>query len=87
VAPQGEDPTRERFPSDAGDTFSPLTAARTLAGLVVAPLLDPERAARLTLDREPGAPTFEGVLHELVAETWGGGPDASPRLAALRRVA
>ncbi len=86
AAPQGENSTRERFPSDAGDTFSPLTAARTLAGLIVAPLLDRERAARLTLDREPGAPTFDGVLRDLVAATWGGGPDASPRLAALRRV-
>jgi len=86
AAPQGEYPTREQFPSEAGDTFSSLTAARTLAGLIVAPLLDRERAARLTLDREPGSPTFDGVLHDLVAATWGGGPDASPRMAGLRRV-
>jgi hypothetical protein len=86
AAPQGEYPTRERFPSEAGETFSPLTAARTLAGLVIDPLLERERAARLTLDREPDAPTFERLLHDLVSATWGGGPDATPRLAALRRV-
>ena len=85
AAPQGENPTRERFPSEAGDTFSPLTAARTLADLVVAPLLDPARAARLTLDPEPGAPSLDDVLHALVAQAWSAGAEA-PRMAALRRV-
>jgi hypothetical protein len=86
-APSGTAPTRERFPSDAGDTFSPLTAARSLAGLIVHPLLDPERSARLALPRGAGALTLQAVQRRLVSETWGALPDASPRLAALRRVA
>jgi hypothetical protein len=87
AAPSGTAPTRERFASEAGATFSPLTAARALAGLIVHPLLDPERAARLTLPRGPGALTLQVVQRRLVSETWGALPDAAPRLAALRRVA
>jgi hypothetical protein len=84
--PSGTPPTRERFPSDAGATFSPLSAARSLAGLIVHPLLDPARAARLTLARGPDAVTLQTVERRLVSETWGALPGASPRLAALRRV-
>jgi hypothetical protein len=87
AAPSGTAPTRERFPSEAGATFSPLTAARSLAGLIVHPLLDPERAARLTLARDAGALTLQAVQRRLVSETWGALPDPSPRRAALRRVA
>ena len=86
AAPQGENPTRERFPSEAGETFSPLTAARALADLVVDPLLDPARAARLTIDPAPGSPGFSDLLRSLVAATWGAPPEASSRRAALRRV-
>jgi hypothetical protein len=86
AAPSGTAPTRERFPSDAGATFSPLTAARSLAGLIVYPLLDPERAARLTLARGSDALTLPAVERRLVSETWGALGDATPRLAALRRV-
>jgi hypothetical protein len=85
--PQGERATRERFPSEAGETFSALTAARTLAGLIVAPLLDPARAARLILDDETGAPRFEEVLRDLEAASWGATPERSERFARLRRVA
>jgi len=84
--PQGERPTREQFPSEAGETFSPLTSARTLAGLIVEPLLDPARAARLTLDREAGAPRLDEVLKRLEDSTWGSPAPKSSRLAALRRV-
>ena len=77
--PSGTAPTRERFPSEAGAVFSLLTAARSLCGLVVGPLLDPERAARLTLATGDGALTLTGLLRRLVDATW----DA----AALRRVA
>ncbi|HEY7510648.1 MAG TPA: zinc-dependent metalloprotease, partial [Vicinamibacteria bacterium] len=86
-APSGTAPTRERFPSDAGATFSPLSAARSLAGLIVHPLLDPARAARLTLARGADAVTLQAVERRLVSETWGALPDEAPRLAALRRVA
>jgi hypothetical protein len=85
--PSGTAPTRERFPSEAGPAFSVLTAARSLCGLVVGPLLDPERAARLTLAGGDGALTLTGLLRRLVDATWGAAPDAAPRHAALRRVA
>jgi hypothetical protein len=86
-APSGTADTRERFESESGPVFSALTAARVLAGLVVRPLLEPSRAARLTLPHAAGAPTLDGLLRRLVAATWERAPDASPRHAALRRVA
>src|SRR5262249_11692600 len=85
--PSGTAPTRERFPSEAGPAFSLLPAARSLCGLVVFPLLEPERAARLTLASGDGALTLSAVLRRLVDATWGAKPDAAPRAAALRRVA
>ena len=85
--PSGTAPTRERFPSEAGAVFSLLTAARSLCGLVVGPLLDPERAARLTLATGDGALTPTGLLRRLVDATWGAAPDTAARHAALRRVA
>ncbi len=87
AAPSGRRPTRERFVSEAGATFSPLSAARSLAGLIVGPLLEPERAARLTLAPGHDALGFEDMLRRLVAATWDAPADAAPRLAALRRVA
>ena len=85
--PSGTAPTRERFPSEAGAVFSLLTAARSLCGLVVGPLLDPERAARLTLATGDGALTLTGLLRWLVDATWDAAPDTAARHAALRRVA
>jgi hypothetical protein len=84
--PNNMAPTRERFASEAGAVFSPLSAARILAGLIVQPLLAPEKAARLTLAATPDAPTLGGMLRRLVTATWDAPADASPRLAALRRV-
>ncbi|HEX6737879.1 MAG TPA: zinc-dependent metalloprotease, partial [Vicinamibacteria bacterium] len=78
--------TRERFASEAGPVTSPLSVARALAGLVVQPLLDPERAARLTLAAGPGALPFARVLERLVQATWQAPPETA-RWAALRRVA
>jgi hypothetical protein len=88
-APSGTRETPERFASDAGEAFSALSASRALVGLVVDPLLDSERAARLTAAAAAGqpTPTFDGLLARLVSATWGAAPDKSPRLAALRRVA
>jgi Met-zincin/Domain of unknown function (DUF5117) len=78
--------TGERFGSEAGDVFSPLSAARVLAALVIRPLTDPEHAARLTLRSDTGALTLDAVLGRLVSATWGAAPEKSPRLAALQRV-
>lgn len=85
--PSGTRESREQFPSEAGDAFSLWTAARSLVGLIVDPLLEPERAARLTLPAGREALTLDGLLVRLVGATWGAPPDASPRRAALRRIA
>ena len=87
AAPSGTRATRERFPSEAGEAFSPLAAARSLAGLIVNPLFDPQRAARLTLATGAQALSLDRLLRRLVSATWGAPADATPRLAALRRVA
>jgi len=79
--------SQEQFPSEAGDVFSLWTAARALAGLIVEPLLEPQRAARLTLSSGSGALTLDAMLARLTAATWGAPGDGSPRLAALRRIA
>ncbi len=84
--PNGTAPTRERFASEAGPVFSPLSAARALCSLIVNPLLDPERAARLTLASGPDALTLHALLRRLVNATWGAPADPGPRLAGLRRV-
>jgi hypothetical protein len=85
--PSATRPTRERFASDAGAVFSPLSAARALANLIVRPLLDPQRAARLTLASGPQALTLDGLLRRLIGATWGAAPDAAPSAATLRRIA
>jgi hypothetical protein len=84
--PSGTRRSFEQFPSEAGDAFSKLTAARTLAGLIVQPLLDPQRAARLTLASGPEALTLDAVLSRLLSATWSAPSYASPRLAALQRL-
>ncbi|MEO8431020.1 MAG: zinc-dependent metalloprotease [Acidobacteriota bacterium] len=86
-APSGTRETPERFVSEGGDVFSPFTAARALVGLVVGPLLEPQRSARLTLATGRDALTFDAVLAKLVSSTWGARPDPSARLASLRRIA
>lgn len=86
-APSTMEPTRERFASEAGDLFSPLTAARVLAGLIVHPLLDPERAARLTLAEGADALTLDRLLSRLIAATWGVGDGAERSdLRTLRHI-
>ena len=49
--PNGWAPTRERFSSEAGAVFSPLSAARSLASLIVGPLLDPREGRRASPSR------------------------------------
>ena len=84
--PSGMSPTRERFASESGDVFSPLSAARALCGLIVRPLLSPERAARLTLRGERGAVSLDEVESRLVVATWDARPETDARLAPLQRV-
>jgi Met-zincin/Domain of unknown function (DUF5117) len=86
AAPAGTESGRERFNSEAGATFSVLSAARSLSSLVIVPLLQPDRAARLTLAEGPDALTLTRMLRRLVAATWAVPADTSARAAALRRV-
>jgi hypothetical protein len=86
-APSATRPSRERFVSEAGDAFDPLTAARILAALIVDPLLDPQRAERLDLASGPDALTLDATLARLVAATWDAPAESAPRKASLRRVA
>jgi hypothetical protein len=79
--------SREEIASEAGDRFSPLSAARVLAALVVRPLLDPQRAARLTLATGEGALSFDVVLRRLLEATWEAPLASDARRAALQRVA
>jgi Met-zincin/Domain of unknown function (DUF5117) len=84
-APSGLARSREEFASEAGSVFSPLTAARVLAFLVVRPLLEPARAARLPLTGE--AVTLDALLRRLLEATWEAPPDKDKNRAALQRVA
>jgi hypothetical protein len=85
--PSATRPTRERFVSEGGAAFSPLSAARILTELIVRPLLDPQRAARLTLASGPQAVTLHHAIGRLVEVTWIAPMPASARHAALRRIA
>ncbi|HEY8519307.1 MAG TPA: zinc-dependent metalloprotease [Gammaproteobacteria bacterium] len=68
--------------------FDHLRAARVLASMVIDPLLEPARAARLVAfgDRDPATVTLPEVVETLLARTWHAPPDRNPRHAALRRV-
>ena len=87
AAPNDTPASREQLASEAGASFDRLTAARILAGLVIDPLLEPDRTARLALASGPDALTLDRMLARLLAATWGAPPDASSRLAGLRRIA
>ena len=84
--PSGTMRSQEQFASEAGDAFSLWTAARILAGLIVRPLLEPERAAKLSLASGRGALTLDAVISRLVAATWGAPTTASNRTNPLLRV-
>jgi hypothetical protein len=89
--PFGYDRSVELFGSRTRPAFDELGAARTLATMVVDGVLQRDRAGRLVqfAHRESGALTLGETIDALVAATWrtGGAADATPKLAALRRVA
>jgi hypothetical protein len=72
----------------ADPVFDPLAAARIAAALVIEPLLAPDRASRLVALQARGTTgvTLPGVVNQLIANTWGVQPPASPMQAALLRV-
>ncbi|HEX7252723.1 MAG TPA: hypothetical protein VF376_07570, partial [Thermoanaerobaculia bacterium] len=84
--PSGTMRSQEQFASEAGDAFSLWTASRVLAGLIVRPLLEPERAAKLSLASGRGVLTLDAVISRLVAATWGAPAAASERANKLLRV-
>jgi hypothetical protein len=89
--PFGYDRSVELFGSRTRPAFDELGAARTLATMVVDGVLQRDRAGRLVqfAHRESGALTLGETIDALVAATWrtGGAADATPKHAALRRVA
>lgn len=76
--PPGYGQTRELFPGYTGDTFDPLAAAETAAGLTVGLILHPERAARLVVHhaRNEELPGLSEVIDKLLAFTWKSGVES-----------
>lgn len=68
--------------------FDHLRAARILSALVLEPLLEPARAARLIAlaDRQAGALTLPDVVQAMLVHTWGAPRDADAKHRSLRRV-
>jgi hypothetical protein len=65
-------PDLENFEMPTGYAFDHLAAARTLAGLVIDQLFDPEKAARLIsfADRQPGALTLPETIETVEKRVW-----------------
>jgi hypothetical protein len=78
----------EEFRSAAGYAFDQLSAARTLAAMVVEQLLDAERAARLVsfADRQPNALTLPELLETIIKATWDAPDAATTSLKSIQRV-
>jgi hypothetical protein len=81
-------PVGELFRGRTDPAFDELSAARTLAQMIVDGILQRERAARLVafVTRGPNMLTLGETIDSLVARTWNQ-RDATPKAAALRRVA
>jgi hypothetical protein len=81
-------PVDELFRGRTDPAFDELSAARTLSQMIVDGILQRERAARLVAfaTRAPNMLTLGETIDSLVARTWGQ-RDATPKAAALRRVA
>jgi hypothetical protein len=86
--PPGHGRNRELFRGDTDPALDPLGAAATAAEMVVAGLLQPERAARLVdlHRRDPAQPGLEPVLNALIDRTFPAGVTDPPRLGEIRRV-
>ncbi|MDB4915680.1 MAG: hypothetical protein JWM95_3324 [Gemmatimonadetes bacterium] len=81
-------PVNELFNGRADPAFDELSAARTLAQMIVDGILQRERAARLVVFASRGANmlTLGETIDSLVARTWDAPADKSAKLAAIRRV-
>ena len=76
----------EDLSSDAA--FDHLKAARILSALVLEPLLEPDRAARMVMfsDRQTAALTLPEMVQAMLTATWKAPRDADARHRSLRRV-
>jgi hypothetical protein len=81
-------PAGELFRGRTDPAFDELSAARTLAQMIVDGVLQPERAARLIAfaTRGPNMLTLGETIDSLVARTWVPGAAPTAKAAALRRV-
>jgi hypothetical protein len=82
-------PVGELFRGRTDPAFDELSAARTLAQMIVDGMLQRERAGRLVAfaSRAPAMLTLGETIDSLVARTWvARDAGASPKLVALRRV-
>ncbi|MEP6786419.1 MAG: zinc-dependent metalloprotease [Sphingomonadales bacterium] len=70
------------------DVFDQLRAARILASIVIEPLFDGARAARLVglSARQPGTLGFPEVIETVLAHSWKAKADGDAQTRALRRV-
>ena len=70
--PSGFPGSLETFSGHTGPTFDPIAAAETAAGLTIASVLNPERAARLVEyhARDARQPGFMPVVDKMLAQTW-----------------
>lgn len=78
--------TLEDLSDDAA--FDQLRAARILSALVLEPLFDKDRAARMVAlaARNPDTLTWPQMVDAVMARTWKAGGDSTPETRALRRV-
>ncbi len=82
-------PVNELFKGRTDPAFDEISAARTLAQMIVDGVLQRERAGRLVAfaTRGAGMPTLAEVIDSVVARTWDASDKgAPPKLVALRRV-
>lgn len=79
------DKTKEDLSND--DMFDQLRAARILAGMVIEPLFNPDRAARLVAlsARQAGAVTLPDVFDAVLSTTWRASPTGSAMERAVLR--
>ena len=85
----GNSPVGELFRGRTDPAFDELSAARTLAQMIVDGMLQRERAARLVTfaSRGPSMLTLGETIDSLVARTWNASDaGATPKMVALRRV-
>ncbi|HEX9129478.1 MAG TPA: zinc-dependent metalloprotease, partial [Gemmatimonadaceae bacterium] len=81
-------PYVELFSSRTRPAFDELGAARTLAQMIVDGILQRERAARVVaFQTRTARPLTLGEVVDALTADWGGADPASPKLAALKRVA